>query len=91
MARRVSRLRQNGLPRSIRLASADAERFDLRLALSQVEINVTLDADAFASSVPPEPTPITLEELRGAGPLGASRRLDDASVDAASGRSRRST
>ena len=44
LARRLPRFRQDGLPRSIRLVSADGrQRFDLRLALSQVEINVPLE------------------------------------------------
>lgn len=51
-------------PRTIRLTAADRSRFDLRLALSQVEINPALAADAFTVSVPPSATPITLDELR---------------------------
>ncbi len=35
---------ENGLPHTIRLASTDSRRFDLRLALSQVEINVPIAA-----------------------------------------------
>jgi outer membrane biogenesis lipoprotein LolB len=42
---------------------------DARLALSQVEMNVTLPSEAFAVSVPPTATPITLEDLRSSGPL----------------------
>jgi hypothetical protein len=63
----------NGLPRTIRLASLDAgggtgAAFDLTLALSQVETNVTLEADAFRIQVPRTAQPISLEELRHARP-----------------------
>jgi hypothetical protein len=58
-----------GLPRSIRLASTDPNRFNLTLALSQVEINVGLGDEAFQVRIPPSTTPITLAELRDAGPL----------------------
>ncbi len=44
-------------------------RFDLRLALSQVEINGTLDPATFRVQVPAGAAPMTLEELRQAGPL----------------------
>jgi hypothetical protein len=63
---------QNGLPRVVRVASAgDAASagFDLRLTLTQVEINQPLEADAFRLTIPPSATPITLEELRQAGPF----------------------
>jgi hypothetical protein len=62
----------NDLPRAIRLASSDGTRFNLRLALSQVETNVPIDAQAFTVQVPPSAVPITLEELRDTGPLAAS-------------------
>jgi outer membrane lipoprotein-sorting protein len=62
---------QRGLPRSIRMVSIDSEgrggdAFDLRLTLSQVETNVTLDADVFRVQIPGSAAPITLEELRDA-------------------------
>jgi outer membrane lipoprotein-sorting protein len=57
------------LPRSIRLASSDGRRFNLRLVLSQVETNVPIDAEAFRVQVPSGSDPITLEELRESGPL----------------------
>lgn len=63
---------QSGLPRSIRLASEDSKRFDLRLALSQMEINAPLDVDAFTVKIPQSASPITLEELRRSGPFGAA-------------------
>jgi hypothetical protein len=62
-----------GLPRSVRFVSLDQTRFDLRLTLSQVDLNVTLDPAAFVVNVPPDTDPISLDELRQSGPLtGAS-------------------
>lgn len=43
---------------------------DVTIRLSQVDLNVPLDAAAFEVEVPPDAEPITLEELRQAGPLG---------------------
>jgi hypothetical protein len=65
--------RQNGLPRSIHLAtttpsSNSAPGFNLTLVLSQVETNVPLGADVFHIDVPRAADPITLEELRRARP-----------------------
>ena len=57
------------LPRSIRLISNDRHRFDLRLELSQVDVNVELDPSTFRVTVPPGTQPMTLEELRAGGPL----------------------
>lgn len=68
---------QNSLPRVIRLASADRGRFDVTLALSQVEINTTLDAAVFQLAVPPGTAPITLDELRRSGPLAGSGTAPD--------------
>jgi outer membrane lipoprotein-sorting protein len=64
---------QNGLPTSVRLTSLQPKRFDLRLALSQVETNVALGAEAFQVQIPRGTRPITLDELREAGPLRSSR------------------
>jgi hypothetical protein len=63
----------NEMPRTIHLASADGRRFDLRLALSQVELNVPLGADVFEVKVPASAQPITLEELKRSGPMSAGR------------------
>lgn len=60
---------QDGLPRSVRLVSDDGKRFDLRLGLSQVETNVTLDAEAFKVQIPRTSEPITIQELRRASPF----------------------
>lgn len=59
----------DGLPRRVRLVSNEARRFDLRLALSQVDLNVELEPSTFRVTVPPGTAPITLDELRAAGPL----------------------
>jgi hypothetical protein len=63
---------QNGLPRSVRFVSSDPKRFDLRLALSQVEVNTALGDEVFRVQVPRDADPITLEELRRQGPLAPS-------------------
>jgi hypothetical protein len=60
---------ENNLPRTIRLTSSGASAFDLRLALSQVETNVSLGADVFRVQIPASAVPITLDELRRSGPL----------------------
>ncbi len=66
--------RQSGRPTSIRLlledGGEDGPRADLRLRVSQVQINVALDPGAFTVRVPASAARITLEELRQAGPLG---------------------
>ncbi len=59
----------DGLPRAVRLTSADRERFDIRLTLSQIEVNVRLDAAVFTVEVPSDTEPMTLEELERSGPL----------------------
>ena len=70
---------ENDFPRSVRLTSMTSSRFDLRLKLSQVEINAPLGADAFEVRVPPTASPITLDELRESGPLATpSKRTRDA-------------
>ena len=44
---------------------------DLTLKLSDVDINVAIDPEAFKIEIPAGANPLTLEELRRAGPLGA--------------------
>jgi hypothetical protein len=66
--------REAAVPRAIRLTSIDegggtGRSFDLRLALSQVEINTPLEADVFTVRIPPDAAPISLNELRASGPL----------------------
>ena len=66
-----------GHPATIRLrALADFTRgeshanTDLTIRLSQVEVNQPIDPAAFAVDIPADAVPITLDELRRAGPLG---------------------
>ena len=44
---------------------------DLHLRLSDVDVNTTLDPRTFAVDLPEHPVPLTLDELRRAGPMGA--------------------
>jgi hypothetical protein len=60
---------QPGRVRIRRAATAGAAALDVRLALRQVERGVDLADAAFAIDVPAGAVPITIEELRGAGPL----------------------
>jgi outer membrane lipoprotein-sorting protein len=59
----------NGRPATIRLRAASA---DITLRLSDVEINTALDSRTFQVDLPANPIPLTLDELRRAGPLGGS-------------------
>ena len=65
----------NGRPSTIRLRaeSGGRETADLTLRLSQVEINTPLDAKVFQADIPARSIPLTLGELRSAGPLGTSK------------------
>jgi hypothetical protein len=45
---------------------------DLTIRVSQREANVPLENAVFSVDVPKDAVPLTLEELRRAGPLGAS-------------------
>ena len=64
----------NGLPRAMRITDAGGDDsppgalFDLTLAMSQVETNVTLGPEVFTIDVPRTAQPITLDELRNARP-----------------------
>jgi hypothetical protein len=69
---------QAGLPRTVHLVSATKDRFNLQLALSQVELNAAMAADVFQVRVPPDADPITLDELRRSGPFGAPARESSA-------------
>jgi len=59
-------------PQSVRLVHAEAPVVDLTAQISQLEANVPVDPAAFAVDVPRDALPITLEELRDAGPLRAT-------------------
>ncbi|MEO7273590.1 MAG: hypothetical protein ABIX28_24870 [Vicinamibacterales bacterium] len=64
----------SGRPGAVRLTATGphANGTDLTLRLSQLEINGPLDAAVFEVEIPPNATPLTLDELRRAGPLGGS-------------------
>jgi hypothetical protein len=61
-----------GRPATIRLraTSQGQTSADITLRLSDVEINTTLDPRTFQADLPANPIPLTLDELRRAGPLG---------------------
>jgi outer membrane lipoprotein-sorting protein len=61
---------QGRFPQTVRLQSQSAAvAVDLTTAISQLETNMDLDAAAFTVTVPAGAMPLTLEELRQAGPL----------------------
>ena len=60
---------QGGLPSTVRLISTGPPRVDMTARLAQLETNVDLDDAAFTVDVPRTAVPITLDELRDAGPL----------------------
>lgn len=59
-------------PSTVRMTTTGAAgvQTDLRMTLSDVDTNVPLDAEVFTVEVPTGAYPLTLEELRRAGPLG---------------------
>ncbi|MEP6915795.1 MAG: hypothetical protein ABJC89_09110 [Acidobacteriota bacterium] len=66
----------SGRPSTVHLrmiAAQGTPAAELTIRLSQVEINPQLDAAAFDPVVPPDAAPLTLDELRHAGPLGGAR------------------
>jgi outer membrane lipoprotein-sorting protein len=54
----------------IRATSQGRDTANIRLRLSDVDINTTLDPRTFEVDLPARPVPLTLEELRRAGPMG---------------------
>jgi hypothetical protein len=61
---------QGAFPHTVRLRSADPMvDVDLTAALSQLEASVTIDPAAFTVTVPADALPLTIAELRNAGPL----------------------
>mgnify|MGYP001208107658 CR=1 FL=1 len=62
---------EGGLPRTIRLASDDRRRFNLKLTLSQVEVDAPLEDAVFELTIPASATPISIDELRRSGPFGS--------------------
>jgi hypothetical protein len=64
------------IPRQVRVLSTEADApgratrsLDLRATLSQLSLNVEIPDVAFSLTVPADVVPMTLDELRGAGPL----------------------
>jgi hypothetical protein len=62
----------DGVPRALRLVSSDRDRFNLGLSVSAFDTGTTLEPEAFEVVVPVAASPMTLEELREAGPLAGS-------------------
>jgi outer membrane lipoprotein-sorting protein len=60
---------QGTWPRAVRLISAQAPAVDMIAEISQFETNTDIDAKAFTVDIPSNAQPITLEQLRQAGPL----------------------
>jgi hypothetical protein len=59
-------------PRSVRLiATSQKVQVDLNAGVSELEANIDLDPAAFPVKVPGDAKPLTLQELRDAGPLRA--------------------
>jgi outer membrane lipoprotein-sorting protein len=59
-----------GRAATLRVASTGNPRTDLTVRLSDVNINVPMEDAAFAVDVPAAAQPLTIDELRRAGPLG---------------------
>jgi hypothetical protein len=57
-----------GLPSGVHIRAGSIA--DITLRVSQLEINATIDPKAFEVDVPRDAVPLTLDELRRAGPLG---------------------
>jgi hypothetical protein len=60
---------QGDFPRTVQLISEKPPTVDVTANISQVETNAEINPSAFTVDVPRDATPITLEELRNAGPL----------------------
>jgi hypothetical protein len=69
----ASRMPQLVRVRSVNEAGGAGIDADLSLTLRQVDINGTIAAQAFVLDVPENAVPMTIEELRERGPLGAQR------------------
>jgi len=57
----------DGLPHVIRFVSADRDRFNIQLTLSQVETNAALGPEVFRVDVPRDAERITIADLRRSG------------------------
>jgi hypothetical protein len=68
---------QDGRPSVIRIrapATSSGGATDLTIRVSDVDINVPLGPEVFQVEIPEDASPLTLEELRRAGPLGSEAR-----------------
>ena len=64
---------QNGRPTTVNLrAAAYGATAAIAFHLSQIDVNPTLDPQTFQQENPADAMPLTLDELRRAGPLGAT-------------------
>lgn len=79
---------ERGFPRTIRLVSERGERFDLRLRVSDLDLDVPLGPEAFEVNVPASADPITIDELRRSGPLAEPAAASAAPPPAAPGDAR---
>ena len=62
---------QGMFPQVIRLRSAsEPANVDMTATLAQIEVNVDVNPAAFTVDVPAGTSPLSLDELRKAGPLG---------------------
>jgi outer membrane lipoprotein-sorting protein len=60
----------SGRPATLRIRATGAPAADVTVRLTDVSLNVPLESDVFAVDVPAGAQPLTLDELRRAGPLG---------------------
>ena len=60
---------QGEFPRGVVLRSMAGLDVELAATVSQLEANVPLEPSAFTVTVPPGTAPLSLQELRDAGPL----------------------
>ena len=60
----------SGRPSVLRVLATGTPAADVTVRVSDVNLNVTLDPEVFAVDVPAGADPLTIDELRRAGPLG---------------------
>jgi hypothetical protein len=59
---------QSGVPREVRLRSADGQ-VDFTAAVQQLEMNTSIEPAAFEITIPPDAEPMSLDELKSVAPL----------------------
>jgi hypothetical protein len=66
----------DGWPADLRISSLPARTpvLELTIAVRQIDVNTALPVSTFNITVPPTASPLTLEDLRAAGPLGEKRK-----------------